>query len=327
MTRPSSTVLIASVACVLVAACGCDFESAAELGAHLGSGEPLIEAEFTEWEEQSLAVARAEFETQIVSTSAEPATRPDQPPAELELIQYPSDVGPLWAYLTPDPGDGQRHPAILWITGGDNNSIGNVWGSRDRSNDQTAQQFRNAGVVTMYPSQRGGNDNPSQREGFYGEVDDILAAADYLAALPYVDPDRIYLGGHSSGGLLALLTAESTERFHAVFSLGPVSHASHYGGDLVYCDTDDDEEMGLRSPLYWRDDIRTPTLVIEGEDGNWDSIELLADENANPLLRFYKVRGHDHWSVIAPVLEVLAPKVAAGDAFAADDPDLRKMSR
>jgi dipeptidyl aminopeptidase/acylaminoacyl peptidase len=60
----------------------------------------------------------------------------------------------------------------------------------------------------MFPSLRGGNDNPGRHGGFYGEVDDVLAAHDYLSRQPYVDPKRIYPGGHSTGGTLALLTAE-----------------------------------------------------------------------------------------------------------------------
>ena len=68
--------------------------------------------------------------------------------------------------------------------------------------------YRRAGIVMMYPSLRGGNDNPGRREGFLGEVDDILAAAEYLARESYVDPGRIYLGGHSTGGTLAMLAAE-----------------------------------------------------------------------------------------------------------------------
>lgn len=54
--------------------------------------------------------------------------------------------------------------------------------------------------MMMFPSQRGGNDNPGKREGFLGEADDILAATDHLEKLPHVDPDQIYLGGHSTGG-------------------------------------------------------------------------------------------------------------------------------
>ena len=67
----------------------------------------------------------------------------------------------------------------------------------------------------MFPSLRGGNDNPGRREGFFGEVDDILAATDYLARQPHVDPKRIYLGGHSTGGTMVMLVAESTDRYCA----------------------------------------------------------------------------------------------------------------
>src|SRR5262249_22746789 len=154
--------------------------------------------------------ARKGFVTKIVE-NGDPPTAPDQPDGgPFELIRYKSPVGPLAAYLIKDPGDGKKHPAIVWITGGDTNSIGDVWSPADRSNDQTASGFRKAGIVMMFPSQRGGNDNPGKREGFYGEVDDILAATDHLAALPYVDPEQIYLGGHSTGGTMVMLVGECT---------------------------------------------------------------------------------------------------------------------
>ena len=132
--------------------------------------------------QQTLAQARLGFITRIITTgpsTGPPATPPDN---TFELIHYPSTVGPLAAYVTPDPGDGAKRPAIIWITGGDNNTIGDVWSPRPRDNDQSASAFRNAGVVMMFPSQRGGNDNPGRREGFLGEVDDILAARDQLKA-------------------------------------------------------------------------------------------------------------------------------------------------
>ncbi len=50
----------------------------------------------------------------------------------------------------------------------------------------------------------GENDNPGQFELFYGEVDDAVAAIDYLRSVPYVDPSRIYLAGHSTGGSITL---------------------------------------------------------------------------------------------------------------------------
>ena len=98
-----------------------------------------------------------------------------------------------------------------------------AWAPALRENDQSARGFRESGVVLMLPSLRGSNLNPGRNEFFFGEVDDVIAAANWLATRPDVDPNRIYLGGHSTGGTLALLVAESTPRFRAVFAFGPVA--------------------------------------------------------------------------------------------------------
>ena len=266
-------------------------------------------------QEQTLREARQGFATRIVS-SGEPYGPPPAPPpgSGFELIRYQSPVGPLAAYVTSDPGDGRKHPAIVWITGGDNNSIGDVWSPGERSNDQSAAAFRQAGVVMMFPSQRGGNDNPGRREGFYGEVDDILAATDHLAALPYVDPGQIYLGGHSTGGTMVLLVGAMSDRYRAIFSLGPVAAASHYGGDYIYCDPNNEREVMLRSPVFWLHSVESPTYVFEGaRDGNWDSIQLMVDNNSNPRIQFFQVPGHDHFSLIAPLAERLAGQIVRGE--------------
>lgn len=264
--------------------------------------------------QQTLLEARSGFVTQIVS-SGESYGPPDVPTGkDFELIRYKSPAGNLAAYLTPDPGDQKKHPAIVWITGGDNNSIGDVWSPEPRSNDQSASPFRKAGIVMMFPSQRGGNDNPGRREGFLGEVDDVLAATDHLAALPYVDPEQIYLGGHSTGGTLTMLIGECSDRFRAVFSLGPVAAAAQYGGDFLYCDPNDKQELALRSPALWLHCVKTPMFVFEGaRQGNWAAVKLMADRNTNPNIQFFKVPGHDHFSVITPLAEKLAEQIVAGE--------------
>src|SRR5205085_7788189 len=132
-------------------------------------------------------------------------------------VHYTPPAGSLPAYVGAPPAEGGKHPAIIWIVGGFSNSISDIaWTPGRAENDQSATAFREAGIVMMYPCLRGGNDHPGSMEGFYGEVDDVLAAADYLSKLDYIDPQRIYLGGHSTGGTLALLAAESTSRFRAV---------------------------------------------------------------------------------------------------------------
>ena len=262
---------------------------------------------------ETLVEARAKFSTKIIK-SDQSRHAPDTPPkSEFDLIHYQSPVGALAAYLTPDPLNGKKNPAIIWITGGDHNSIGDVWSVRARSNDQSASSFRKSGVVMMFPSQRGGNDNLGKREGFYGEVDDILAATDHLAKLPYVDPNQIYLGGHSTGGTLAMLVGACSDRYRAIFALGPVATANQYGGRFVFCDPNNDREMRLRSPRYWMHCVNCPMYVLEGETGNWNgAVEVLAAENRNPKIKFFKVAGHGHFSVIAPVVEKLAQQVASG---------------
>ena len=262
---------------------------------------------------ETLREAREGFVTKIVR-SDEPAGAPDSPAgSEFELIQYQSSAGGLAAYVTRDPGDGKEHPAIVWITGGDSNSIVDVWSSNPRSNDQSARGFRNAGIVMMFPSQRGGNNNPGRREGFYGELDDILAATDHLAKLPYVDADRIYLGGHSTGGTAVMLLGAYSDRYRAIFSLGPVAAATQYGGEFVYCDPEIEQEMVLRSPIEWLHSVQTPMYVFEGaENGNWDAIQPMVDQNSNLQIRFFKIPGHDHFSVIAPLAETLAQQIVQG---------------
>ena len=263
--------------------------------------------------QQSLRDARDGHVTKIVSVGDSHGA-PDTPVGDdFKLIRYQSPVGALAAYVTPDPKDGKKHPAIVWITGGDNNSIGDVWSPSDRSNDQSVSAFRKAGVVVMFPSQRGGNDNPGKREGFYGEVDDILAATDHLASLPYVDSNKIYLGGHSTGGTMVMLVGACSDRYCAVFSLGPVAGVSQYGGSYVYCDPEDEEEIRLRSPMNWLHSVKSPMFVIEGEDGNWDgAVDLMAGQNTNPMVQFFRVDNHDHFNVIAPVAEKLAQQIIDG---------------
>lgn len=259
----------------------------------------------------ALADARRELATRIIKTGDLEPPVPAPPPGIFNLIRYKSPVGELAAYVTPDPGDGAKHPAIVWITGGDCNSIGEMWSEKPRSNDQSAAAYRKARIVTMFPSLRGGNDNPGRREGFYGEVDDVIAAAAHLVSLRYVDPDRIYLGGHSTGGTLVILVAETSARFRAVFAFGPVEDVRGYGGRFVYHDPSNPREAELRAPGLWLDSVRSPLFAIEATGGNIDSLRAMQTSNRNPMIRFIEVPGKTHFSVLAPTNEVIASKILA----------------
>ena len=208
----------------------------------------------------------------------------------MQLVQYESPAGRLKAYLTPAPTDGKKHPAIVWITGGDCNAIGDgCWINGPPDNEQSAAAFRQSSIVVMFPSLRGGNDNPGCKEGMFGEVDDIMAAASFLAKQDYVDPKRIYLGGHSTGGTMVLLVAECSDQFRAVFSFGAAASIANYGGKFAYHDLNNQQETFLRSPILWFPSISVPTFAIEGTgQGNLDALNLMAQRCQNPLVRFLR---------------------------------------
>ena len=163
----------------------------------------------------------------------------------------------------------------------------------------------------MFPSLRGGNTNPGVKEGFLGEVDDVLAAASFLEKQPYVDSKRIYLGGHSTGGTLVMLVAECSPRFRAAFAFGPVADVSMYGTStgFVPVDITNHKEVQLRSPGYWLASIRSPTWVLEGSKGNISSLRIMAKAGTSANVHFIEINGASHFATLAPTNELIARKI------------------
>jgi len=264
----------------------------------------------------SFGAFRKQLKTQVNYEGDHRSPVGNSPDKVFQLVRFQSSVGALAALLTPDPKDGKKHPAIIWITGGDSNSIDGASLSRvkSRANDQSAAAYRKAGIVMMFPSLRGGNDNPGRHEANFGEIDDVLAAADYLAQQPWVDPARIYLGGHSTGGTLVLMVAEASKRFRAVFSFGPVANLRDYGSMLpVNFEKISFAEQLVRAPYYWLPSVQSPVFIIEGDDGNIDSLEFLRSKSSNPYLKFLPVKGATHFTILAPVNDLIARKILLDD--------------
>src|SRR5262249_3833528 len=267
----------------------------------------------------SLVEERKGFQSRLVNRKGDREPVDEPPPKIFRTAKYDSTVGKLAAYLTPDRKDGKKHPAIIWITGGDCNSIGDVWTEQTPDNDQTASAYRKAGIVMMFPSLRGGNENPGQEEGFLGEVDDVVAAADFLAKQEHVDPARIYLGGHSTGGTLVLLVAECSDRFRAVFSFGPVDDVAGYGPEYLPFDFRIRREVELRSPVHWLAAIKSPVFVFEGtRQGNLTSLHAMSRVSKNPKCHCYRVRGATHFSLLAPTNKLIAGKILRDDGVASN---------
>lgn len=258
----------------------------------------------------SFAEAHDGFTTTLSREDNDDYSIPAPPEGLFDLVSYPSKVGDLAAYVSSDPGDGEKHPMIIWVVGGWGNGIDDFpWTYPEWDNDQTGSAFWQAGVLTMYPSFRGGNGNPGNYEALFGEVDDIASAYEYAASLPYVDPERIYLGGHSTGGTRALLASEYMDKFRAVFCFGAVDEIKYHNNTQFTFDLDNEDEYIMRSPIHWLDDIKSPTFLIEGRDGNSDHLERMEQASQNENIHCYVIEGADHFSTLAPLTRVVAQKI------------------
>jgi len=84
----------------------------------------------------------------------------------------------------------------------------------------SAAVFAQRGYVVVLPLRRGFGatgggfaeytgscSHPDYLGGEQAAAEDVMAAYEYARALPYVDPHRMILAGHSAGGMVALFTA------------------------------------------------------------------------------------------------------------------------
>src|SRR5262249_39761937 len=159
---------------------------------------------------EEYAQARKGFRTNLVRQGPAPQRwQREQPPPGVQEVAYLSGGLPLQAWVSGPPPVGGRRPAGPFRHGGF------AFGADDW---EQAQPYRDAGFVTMTPTLRGENGSPGSYSMFYDEVDDVLAAAEKLAQLPYVDGNRLYVAGHSTGGTLTLLASLASNRFRAAAS-------------------------------------------------------------------------------------------------------------
>lgn len=255
--------------------------------------------------ELRLAALRKAHPTQLFAAP----TPPDS--SNLEVAYYDAPLGKNVAYVT-RVKEGPKRPAIVWLHGGWDWSISSVaWEPGELNNDQSASVFhRFHNIAQLYPAPRGANDNPGHWECFFGEVDDVLAAAEFLAARPDVDPTRIYLGGHSTGATLALLAAASTRRFSAVFTFGPMDDLRNYERSCLPEDVSA-EEAELRAPIEFLSDIVSPTFIIEGEHGSRDALERMRARVGSAPVKLIEIPNADHWEVLWPGCSVAARAIQA----------------
>lgn len=176
----------------------------------------------------------------------------------------------------PEFNPAKTYPVLVLIHGGPQGAWGESW-----SNRWNAQVFAAAGYIVVMPNIRGSTGYGQQ---FIDEInsdwggrafDDLMAATDYVAKLPYVDANRMVAAGGSYGGYMVNWVLGHTQRFKAL-----VSHAGVYDLRTEATETEelwfplwefggmpwDNPETYTRwSPSHFVKEFHTPTLVIHGE--------------------------------------------------------------
>jgi dipeptidyl aminopeptidase/acylaminoacyl peptidase len=134
---------------------------------------------------------------------------------------------------------------------------------------QLMKPYVDAGYVVMMPSVRGENGQMGNFSGFYDEVDDVLAATERLRHLPGIDPERLFIAGHSIGGTLTMLTAMSTRHFRAAVPISGNADAfrffNRYPEDIRFDDSNA-HEFEVRTALCYAHSFKCPVRVLHGTE-------------------------------------------------------------
>ena len=196
--------------------------------------------------------------------------------SEYYALIYWSDGLRVTGFFGRPKNDG-LHPAIIYNRGG-YREYGALEGWE-------IVPFVEAGYVAV-ASQYRGNAGSEGREEFGGaDVNDVLNLLPLLKQLPYVDPERIGMMGHSRGGMVTYLalkqeTLEGTHDIKAAATVGGVAdlfmlckdHPSFIS--MVGARPEDDPALyEARSATHWPEFINAPLLIQHGEADRIVSVE------------------------------------------------------
>jgi dipeptidyl aminopeptidase/acylaminoacyl peptidase len=179
----------------------------------------------------------------------------------------------MWINYPPDFDPARRWPLYLLLHGGPHNGVTDSWHWR-----WNAQVFSAWGYVTAWHNFHGSSGfgqefcdaiNPERAELPYI---DTIKAAEWLAARPWIDADRLTAGGGSYGGYLASVVLGREHPFKtlvahaAVYNLITQYGADYGAGKRRHGEHWEEAEQFFRnSPHTGAGNFSTPTLVIHGQ--------------------------------------------------------------
>ena len=180
-----------------------------------------------------------------------------------------------WVRTPPGFDPAKKYPLLLEIHGGPFAAYGPVFAA-------DVQLYSAAGYVVVYSNPRG---STGYGEAFGNAIhhaypghdyEDLMSVVDAVVAKGYVDLDRLFVTGGSGGGVLTAWIVGKTDRFRAAVVQKPVidwtSFALTSDGYNFYWKYwfsgypwEKPDEYFQRSPLSLVGNVKTPTMVLTGE--------------------------------------------------------------
>ena len=181
-----------------------------------------------------------------------------------------------WLVTPPDFDPSKKYPLILEIHGGPFS----IYGFRFSAE---VQLFASKGYAVLYTNPRGStsygkefanlihHNYPSQ------DYDDLMSGIDHILKREYIDENNLFVTGGSGGGVLTSWIVGKTNRFNAAVVAKPVINWYSF---VLYADNisyfyrywftglpwDNVEEYMKRSPISYVGNVKTPTMLLTGED-------------------------------------------------------------
>jgi dipeptidyl aminopeptidase/acylaminoacyl peptidase len=187
------------------------------------------------------------------------------------------DQNDLQGWILKPPGfdSAKKYPSIMEIHGGPLTQYGNLF-------MHEFYYLAAHGYVVYFTNPRGGRGYGEEHaKGIYGDwgradYADLMAWADYVEKLPYIDPQRMGVTGGSYGGYMTVWIIGHTQRFKAAVSQRCVSNFVSMWGSSDFNWTfqtelgdkppfEDLQNFWEHSPIAYIGNARTPTLIIHSE--------------------------------------------------------------
>jgi len=181
-----------------------------------------------------------------------------------------------WIIKPPDFDPAKKYPLILEIHGGPFAYYGDRF-------DVEKQMMAAQGYVVLYTNPRGSTSYGLEfgnliHHAYPGDdFFDLNSGVDAVIAKGYVDPSNLFVTGGSGGGVLTCWMIDRTTRFRAAVSLYPVINWTSWTltSDIPITGAkywfpgppvSHPEQYAARSVLSYVDKVKTPTMLMVGEE-------------------------------------------------------------